>query len=151
MVGFLTGDTGTAGCGGGAGESRRLPFCKGTMGGPKSLGVSVKPGRRGEPTGSVGDKFAGLFEGCAGSTGRGYIGLLKLGGATRRDGTGSWMTGTCSVPKRNSWRRLSICPPWDGRPFRRCGELDMGGVDLELTLLESELEDSLEELDSVGV
>lgn len=44
-----------------------------------------------------------------------------------------------------------MCPASDGRLLLRCGEPDRGGVDLELTLLESEPDDSFDELDSVGV
>ena len=88
---------------------------------------------------------------CGESVGLAYIGLLKLGGGPRRDDDGSSAVGEIF---RLFWNSSIIFLPSrmsDDRRLGRCGELVSGGVDLELPVLASEPEDSLDDIDSVGV
>lgn len=153
VVGLRAGDKGARDWAGGAGDIRRLP---GSREGPERKNSFGDPTGERRPlwiAGSVrtsGASSAGSR--CGGeSTGLEYIGLLKLGGGPRRLDVGSSPAGVILIL---FWSSSIIPLPWsisDDRRFGRCGELGSGGVDLELPLLASEPEDSLDEVDSVGV
>ncbi len=80
-----------------------------------------------------------------------YIGLLKLGGGPRRVHTGSSAVGEILRLFWNSSIMLLPSRMSDDRRFDRCGEPGSGGVDLELPLFASEPDDSLDDVDLVGV
>ena len=78
-----------------------------------------------------------------------YSGLLKLNGGIRRasDGTSSTVTAVIALISFGKSRGWSS---WKGPVIMPKDDSDNGGLDLELPLVISEAEDSVDDVESVG-